>query len=143
MKNAYCEDGAQLEGSQIVQTSSCVYLGCSMNMENDLKEELNRRMKAAWAAFPPVRESTDQVMDQDLRDNLFDSTILPAVCYAAETWVDITATSRKLVTTRRALERCLLKFNRRTQHLSGLSQLRIKRNVPSSRPSGVYIENKA
>ncbi|KAK6749845.1 hypothetical protein RB195_002082 [Necator americanus] len=57
MKNAYCEDGGvQLEGSQIVETSSYVYLGRSMNMENDLKEELNRRMRAAWAAFAAVRE---------------------------------------------------------------------------------------
>ncbi|KAK6761918.1 hypothetical protein RB195_022855 [Necator americanus] len=45
-KNAYCEDReVELEGSQIVETSSYVYLGRSM--ENDLKEELNRRMRAA------------------------------------------------------------------------------------------------
>ncbi|KAK6764807.1 hypothetical protein RB195_024942 [Necator americanus] len=60
MKNAYCEDGrAQLEGSQIVETSSYAYLGRSMNMENELKEELNRTMRAAWAAFASVREATD------------------------------------------------------------------------------------
>ncbi|KAK6749240.1 hypothetical protein RB195_001690 [Necator americanus] len=48
MKNAYCEDGgAQFEGSQIVETSSYVYLRRSMNMKKDLKEELNRRMRAA------------------------------------------------------------------------------------------------
>ncbi|KAK6761574.1 hypothetical protein RB195_022589 [Necator americanus] len=48
MKNAYYEDGgAQLEGSHIVETSSYLYLGRSMNMENDLDEELNRRMRAA------------------------------------------------------------------------------------------------
>ncbi|KAK6726724.1 hypothetical protein RB195_004815 [Necator americanus] len=48
MMNADCEDGGvQLGGSQIVETSSYVYLGRSMNMENDLKEELNRRMRAA------------------------------------------------------------------------------------------------
>ncbi|KAK6747889.1 hypothetical protein RB195_000847 [Necator americanus] len=48
MKKAHCEDGGvQLEGSQIVETPSYVYLGRSMNMENDLKEELNRRMRAA------------------------------------------------------------------------------------------------
>ncbi|KAK6757253.1 hypothetical protein RB195_015213 [Necator americanus] len=78
--------GVQLEGSQIVGTSSYVYLGRSMNMENDLKEELNRRMRAAWAAFTAVREATDQLTDQDLRAHLFDSTVLPALCYAAETW---------------------------------------------------------
>ncbi|KAK6756094.1 hypothetical protein RB195_014468 [Necator americanus] len=121
MKNAYCEDrGVQLEGSQIVETPSYVYLGRSMNMENDLKEELNRRMRAAWAAFAAVREATDQLTDQDLRAHLFDSTVLPELCYAAETWADTAATSRKLLTTHRALERCLLKFNRRTQHLAGL-----------------------
>ncbi|KAK6751408.1 hypothetical protein RB195_003042 [Necator americanus] len=112
MKNVYCEDGGvQLEGSQIVETSSYVYLGRSMNMENDLKEELNRRMRAAWAA---VREATDQLTDQDLRAHLFDSTVLPALYYAAETWADTAVTSTKLLTTHRALERCLLKFNRRT-----------------------------
>ncbi|KAK6761889.1 hypothetical protein RB195_022833 [Necator americanus] len=117
MKNAYCEDGGvQLEGSQIVETPSYVYLGRSMNMENDLEEELNRRMRA----FAAVREATDQLTDQDLRAHLFDSTVLPALCYAAETWADTAATSRKLLTTHRALERCLPKFNRRPQHLAGL-----------------------
>ncbi|KAK6734001.1 hypothetical protein RB195_017646 [Necator americanus] len=54
-------------------------------MENDLKEELNRRMRTAWAAFAAVREATDQLTDQYLRAHLFDSTLLPALCYAAET----------------------------------------------------------
>ncbi|KAK6748967.1 hypothetical protein RB195_001527 [Necator americanus] len=105
MKNTYCEDGGvQLEGSQIVETSSYEYLGRSMNMENDLSEDLNRRMRAAWAAFAAVRVAMDRLTDQDLRAHLFDWTVLPTLCYAAET----------------ALERCLLKFNRRTQHLAGL-----------------------
>ncbi|KAK6760345.1 hypothetical protein RB195_021713 [Necator americanus] len=54
MMDAYCEDeGVQLEGSQIVETSSYVYLERSMNMENELKEELNRKMRAASSAFVP------------------------------------------------------------------------------------------
>ncbi|KAK6762579.1 hypothetical protein RB195_023343 [Necator americanus] len=84
------------------------------------EEELNRRMRAAWAAFAGVREATDQLTNQDLRTHLFDSTVFPPLCYAAETWADSAVTSRKLLTTHRALERCLLKFNRRTQHLAGL-----------------------
>ncbi|KAK6764861.1 hypothetical protein RB195_024982 [Necator americanus] len=86
-------------------------------MENESKEELNRTMRAAFA---PVREATDQLTDQDLRARLLDSTVLPALCYAADTGTDTAATSRKLLTTHRALERCLLKFNRCTQHLPGL-----------------------
>ena len=43
MKNALCEDAEmELEGTLIMETSSYVYLGRSMNMENDLREELNR-----------------------------------------------------------------------------------------------------
>ncbi|KAK6754734.1 hypothetical protein RB195_013614 [Necator americanus] len=90
-------------------------------MENDLKEELIRRMRTAWAAFVAVREATDQLTDKDLRAHVFDSTVPPALCYVAKTWADTTATSRKLFTTHRdPLERCILKFNRRTQHLVGL-----------------------
>ncbi|KAK6758422.1 hypothetical protein RB195_015939 [Necator americanus] len=80
MKNAYSEDGGvQLEGSRIVETSSYIHHERSMNMENDLKEELNRRMRAAWAAVAAVREATDQLADQDLRAHLFDATVLPAL----------------------------------------------------------------
>ncbi|KAK6764778.1 hypothetical protein RB195_024921 [Necator americanus] len=85
-------------------------------------------MRAAWAAFALVREATDQLTDQDIRTHLFDylrahliySTVLSVFCYTAETWADTAATSRKLLTIHRALERCLLEFNRRTQHLAGL-----------------------
>ncbi|KAK6763456.1 hypothetical protein RB195_023957 [Necator americanus] len=83
-------------------------------------------MRAAWAAFAAVRKATDQVMDQDLRAHLFDSTVLPALCYAAETWADTAATSKKLFTVHRALERCLLKFNWRAQHLAGLRSFTLK-----------------
>ncbi|KAK6752305.1 hypothetical protein RB195_003615 [Necator americanus] len=128
MKNAYCEDGRlHFESSQIVETSSYVYLGRSMNFKNDLKEELNRRMRAAWAAFAAVRAATDQLTNQDLRAHLFDSTVLPALCYAAETWTDTAATSRKLLTTHRSLERCLLKFNRCTQHLAAFRRSDLER----------------
>ena len=121
MKNAYSEgEGIQLEGSPIAETSSYVYLGRSMNMENDLEEELNRRSRAAWAAFGPLKEATDHLTNPELRAHLFDATVLPALCYAAETWADTVTTSRRLRTTHRALERCLLKYNRRTQHQAGL-----------------------
>ncbi|KAK6738405.1 hypothetical protein RB195_020488 [Necator americanus] len=89
MKTVCCEDGGvQLEGSQIVEISLQVYLGRLMNMENDLKKELNRTMTAALAAFTSVREGTDQLTDQDLPTHLLDSTALPGLCYAAETWAD-------------------------------------------------------
>ncbi|KAK6735291.1 hypothetical protein RB195_018467 [Necator americanus] len=98
-----------------------------MNMENDLKEELNRRMRTVWAAFAPVREATNHLMDQDLPAHLLDSTVLAALCYAAETWADTVATSGKLFATHRALERHLLKFSRHTQHLLCLRSSDLRR----------------
>ncbi|EYB96857.1 hypothetical protein Y032_0146g2539 [Ancylostoma ceylanicum] len=67
---------------------SYVYLGRSLNMENYLKEELGRRRRAAWAVFGPLRGATEQLIDHELRAHLFDSTVLPALYYAAETWSD-------------------------------------------------------
>ncbi|KAK6727337.1 hypothetical protein RB195_005185 [Necator americanus] len=107
-------------------------------MENELKEELNQRMRTAWAKFAPVRETTDQLADQDLRAHLFDSRVLPALCYEAETWADTAATSKKLLTTHRALERYLLKFNRRTQYLAGLRRSDL-RGMPRIRDTAEKI----
>ncbi|KAK6762260.1 hypothetical protein RB195_023104 [Necator americanus] len=88
-------------------------------------------MRDAWVAFAPVREATDQLTAQDVRAHLFDSTFLPALCYAAETWIDTGATSRKLLTTHGVLEKCFLK---RAKHLAGLRSSD-SRTVPSHDPA--------
>ncbi|KAK6742771.1 hypothetical protein RB195_010189 [Necator americanus] len=74
--------------------------------------------RAAWAAFAPVTKATNQLTDQDLRAHLFDSKVLPALCYADHGRHRCHV--RKLLATHRALERCILKFNQHTQHLAGL-----------------------
>ena len=52
-KNAHSEGkGMQLEGSPIAETPSYVYLGRSMNIENNLKDDLNRRSRVV-----PLRAS--------------------------------------------------------------------------------------
>ena len=89
-------------------------------MDNDMKEELDRRRRAAWSAYGSIKEATDQLKDPDLRARLFDSTVLPALCYAAETWPDTSATAKSLQVTHRALERCLLKYTRLSQYRAGL-----------------------
>ncbi len=66
-------------------------------------------------------------VDPELRAHMFDTTVLPALCYAAETWADTVTTSKKLRTTHRALERCLLKHNRQTQHRAGLRSSDLRR----------------
>ncbi|KAE9417369.1 hypothetical protein Angca_001092, partial [Angiostrongylus cantonensis] len=46
MKNPWCEgEKIELDGSLIAETTSYVYLGRSMSMENSMKEELDRRRR--------------------------------------------------------------------------------------------------
>ncbi|KAK6754583.1 hypothetical protein RB195_013526 [Necator americanus] len=69
-----------------------------------MKEELNRRMRAACTAFVPVREATDQLTD--LRAHPLDSTVLSG-----------SVTQRRLGQTHTTASRS--------------SQLQLKRKVPS------------
>ncbi|EYC10850.1 hypothetical protein Y032_0053g2325 [Ancylostoma ceylanicum] len=110
MKNAFCDgERIELEGTQIAETMSYVYLRRSLNMENDLS-----------SAFGPLGEATDQRSDHELRARFSDSTVLPALCYVAEMWSDIAATLKSLRIVHRGLERFLLRYNRRTQLQAGL-----------------------
>ena len=93
------------EGLLIKETLSYVYLGRSVNAQNDLDDELNRRSTAVRAAFGPLKEVKDHLMNLELRAHLFYATVLPALCYAAKTWADTVTTSKRLRTTHVALER--------------------------------------
>ncbi|KAE9417653.1 hypothetical protein Angca_008874, partial [Angiostrongylus cantonensis] len=68
---------------------------------------------------------------------LFDSTVLPALCYSAETWVDTSVTSRILRSAYRALERCLLKHNRHNQYVVGIRSSDL-RNLSHLQDPGKY-----
>ncbi|VDM52240.1 unnamed protein product [Angiostrongylus costaricensis] len=127
MKNSWCEgEKIELEGSPIAEATSYAYLGRPMNMENNMKKKLDRRRRAAWVEFSPLREATDQLDNTKIRPYLFDSTVFPVLFYAAETWVDTSTTSRMLQTTHRALELCLLKYNRHSQYVAACEALIFK-----------------
>ncbi|VDM66478.1 unnamed protein product [Strongylus vulgaris] len=64
----------------------------SLNWNEEKKEEPNKKQKAAWAAFGPLKEVTDELTDPKLQAHLFDSTFLPALCYVAA-WPKSAATS--------------------------------------------------
>ncbi|KAK6748521.1 hypothetical protein RB195_001254 [Necator americanus] len=74
-------------------------------------------MKAVWAAY--TNEEDTRQLRTKISVLICLTRLLSALSYEAETWADTAAMSMKVFTTRRALERCILKFNRRTQHLPG------------------------
>lgn len=58
MKNVWCEgDNINIDGSLLTGAISYVYLGRSINIDNDKKEELSRRRKAAWSAYGSLKEA--------------------------------------------------------------------------------------
>lgn len=54
-----------------------------MNMENDMKKEMDRARRSISAVFTPLKDATGHPTQPDLRAHLFDSTVLLALCYAA------------------------------------------------------------
>ena len=113
MRNRFARDGTiSLDGSSIDQVSSYVYLGQSINMTNDIKNEISRRRKAGWAAFNKYRDILlDRQLDTQIRSRVFDSHVLPAMTYASETWNTTKSEEERLAVTQRAMERAMCKVS--------------------------------
>ncbi|KAE9420085.1 hypothetical protein Angca_006734, partial [Angiostrongylus cantonensis] len=94
--------------------------------------------RAASAALGSLKETTNQLKNPKVCAHLFDSTVLPALCYGAETWIDISTTSRILRTTHRALERRLLRHNRHSQYLAGMRSSDLRNLLHLLRDPGEY-----
>ncbi|KAJ1357219.1 hypothetical protein KIN20_015317 [Parelaphostrongylus tenuis] len=87
-------------------------------MEDNMKEEVDRR-RAAWAAFGPLKESTDQLTDPKLRAHVLIQRPSRRSA-AAVTWADLRPRQDCCEQLTERLKRVLLKFSGRTQHLAGL-----------------------
>ncbi|KAJ1368379.1 hypothetical protein KIN20_029504 [Parelaphostrongylus tenuis] len=86
-------------------------------MENNVKEELDKRRKAAWAAFSRTHRPNNgpQIMSLSFQFSSPHSALL-----RSDTQANTSTTSRLQRMAHRALERCLLRICRHSQHLAGL-----------------------
>ncbi|CAD6185382.1 unnamed protein product [Caenorhabditis auriculariae] len=133
MKNRFCDQGkVTLEGRDLQEVTSYIYLGREVNMVNDLQAEIGRRKRAGWAAFNSIKEVTSQLEDPKLRAHIFEASIIPAISYGTEVWPDTKKNATALRTSYRALERALIgttrfeqwKKEQRSTDLRQLSQIR-------------------
>uniref|UniRef100_A0A7I4Z0B0 Reverse transcriptase domain-containing protein n=1 Tax=Haemonchus contortus TaxID=6289 RepID=A0A7I4Z0B0_HAECO len=84
MRNGLVPDAPfTLNGTNISECSSYVYLGREVNMMNDLAPELCRRKRAAWGAFRNIEGVVKKTKNIRLRAHLFDIAVLPALTYAS------------------------------------------------------------
>ncbi|KAE9418824.1 hypothetical protein Angca_008974, partial [Angiostrongylus cantonensis] len=71
--------------------------------------------RAAWGAFKSIEDVVKRTKNTRLRAHLFDSTVLPALTYASETWSLRKQDERSLSVIERAVERTMLGVSRFTQ----------------------------
>ena len=128
MRNKHApNDDILLGGVLIENVHEYVYLGRLMNMTNDLVPEIDRRRKAAWAAFGSIKTVVQDLRDPKLRADLFNTTVLPALCYGCETWALTKESEDKLRVTQASIERALVGMNLYRQRELGLHNTDIRR----------------
>ncbi|KAE9421157.1 hypothetical protein Angca_008101, partial [Angiostrongylus cantonensis] len=71
--------------------------------------------RAAWGAFKSTVDVVKRTKNTRLRAHLFDSTVLPALTYASETWSLRKQDERSLSVIERAVERTMLGVSRFAQ----------------------------
>ena len=89
--------------------------------------ELLRRRRAGWAAYGTIKTVIEASQDQKLKAMLFDSTVLPALTYASETWALTKVHENKINTIQAALERRLVGITLRDQHQHDLHNSDIRK----------------
>ncbi|VDM64057.1 unnamed protein product [Angiostrongylus costaricensis] len=70
-----------LNGTNIAECSSYVYLSREISMMNGLAPELSRRKRAVWRAFKSIEDVVQRTENIQLRAYLFDSTVVRALRY--------------------------------------------------------------
>uniref|UniRef100_W6NSS2 TIR-NBS-LRR type disease resistance protein n=1 Tax=Haemonchus contortus TaxID=6289 RepID=W6NSS2_HAECO len=130
MKDGLVPDApSMLNGKNISECSSYVYLGREVNMMNDLAPELCRRKRAARGAFKNIEGVLKKTKNIRLRAHLFDTAVLPALTYASGTWTRRKQDKHAVSVAQRALERTMLGISLYTQVQKGIRSSELRRQT--------------
>ena len=114
-----------LNRTNIPECSNCVYLGQELNMTNELVPKLCRRKRVVWNAFKNIEEVVKRMKNLWLQAHLFDSTVLPALTYASETWALHKQDENAIRVSQRGIKRAMV-------GVSHLTRVREEIRVPTS-----------
>ncbi|KAK6734622.1 hypothetical protein RB195_018046 [Necator americanus] len=106
--------------TNISECSSYVYLGRELNMMNDQTPELGRRRRAAWGAYKSIEDVVKKTRNTRLRAHLLNTTLLPALAYASETWALHKQEENAVSVIEHAVGRVMLGVSRSTQMRDGI-----------------------
>ncbi|KAK6762597.1 hypothetical protein RB195_023355 [Necator americanus] len=104
----------------IISECTSVHLGRELNMMNDLTPELGRRRRAAWGTYKSIEDVVKKTRNTRLGAHLFNTTVLPALTYASETWAFRKQEENAVSVIERAIERVMLGVSRFTQVRDGI-----------------------
>ncbi|KAK6766066.1 hypothetical protein RB195_025774 [Necator americanus] len=99
-----------LNGTNISECTSYVYLSRELNMMNDLTPELGRRRRAAWGAYKSIEDVVKKTRN----------TRFPALIHASETWAFRKQEENAVSVIERGIERVMLGVSRFTQARDGI-----------------------
>ena len=117
----------QLDDVPLEKVDSYVYLGRAISCTNTLDAEISRRIRAGWAAFHNISEVLATLSDQKIKAQIFDSCVLPALCYATETWALTERTLSRIRTAHRAMERRVMGISLFRQRELNISSEELRR----------------
>ena len=93
-----------------------VYLGQHYSLkEKNQDNEIQRRIMAGWAAYATHQDIFKRNLAICLNRQVYNSCMLPAMTYGAETWTLTKKAQNKLAAAQKKMERCMLTYkDRRT-----------------------------
>ena len=103
-----------LDGQPLGFASSFKYLGQLVSFEKAMGKEIDRRRAASWGAYNKYRGYFgNQRISMVHKRKLYNSCVLPAMIYGAETWNCTRSQLHDLRTTQRRMERAMCGVNLR------------------------------
>ncbi|KAK6745816.1 hypothetical protein RB195_012124 [Necator americanus] len=118
MRNGWVSDAPfTLNGTNISECTSYVYLGRGLNMMNVLIPELGRRRRGAYRSIEDVVKKTGNTR---LRAHRFSTAVLPILAYASETWAFCKEEGNVVSVIERAIERVMIGVSRFTLMRDGI-----------------------
>ena len=85
-----------------------LYLGQHYNLKEKNHKEIQRRIMAGWAAYAKHRDIFKSNLAICLKRQVYNSWVLPAMTYGAETWTLTKQAQNKLAAAHTKMERSML-----------------------------------